>query len=118
MAATFFRSRSSVIQEVVRRVYEWVMRTSLGQPELRGAPADFYEVSIQAPRSVNVDVGRNSAAMLAELTAGATNYELIYAPQGLDWREETKKLAEQLEYMRGLGLTLPAGAASRNGGTQ
>lgn len=122
MAATFFRSRSAVMQEVVRRIYEWVMReagrraTRNNDQELLGAPQDFWRVSIQPPRSVNVDVGRNSAAMLAELAAGATNFELIYAPQGLDWREEGSKLAEQLQYFEALGIKLPFlnGANSAN----
>lgn len=108
MAAAFFRARSAVMQEVVRRVYEWVMRSSIGrEPGLAGAPQDFWSVSIQPPRSVNVDVGRNSAAMLAELASGATNFRQIYGPQGLDWREEGKQLAEELAYFNGLGIKLP-----------
>lgn len=107
MAAAFFRARSAVMQEVIRRIYEWVMKGSLGDPALRGAPQDFYSVSIQPPRSVNVDVGRNSSAMLAELASGATNFRQIYGPQGLDWREEGRQLAEELAYFNGLGIRLP-----------
>lgn len=108
MAAAFFRARSAVMQEVVRRIYEWVMRNSIDrEAELRGAPKDFWRVSIPQPRSVNVDVGRNSAAQMNELANGATNFEQIFGPQGLDWREEAKKLAEQIQFFAGLGIKLP-----------
>lgn len=108
MAAAFFRSRSAVMQEVVRRIYEYVMGSSRNtEKELRGSPDDYFAVSIQPPRSVNVDVGRNSSAMLAELAAGATNFEMVYGPQGLDWREEMKKLSDQLAYAESLGIKLP-----------
>lgn len=107
MASTFFRARSAVMQEIVRRVYEWVMEVALRNPDLAGAPKDWFAVSIQPPRAVNVDVGRNSAAMLAELAAGATNFELIYGPEGLDWREEAAKLAEQMAFFGKLGIKLP-----------
>ncbi len=108
MAAAFFRSRSAVMQEVVRRIYEYVIGSSKDREKgLEGAPTDYYAVSIQPPRSVNVDVGRNSAAMIAELGAGATNFEMVYGPQGLDWREELKKLSDQLAFASSLGLKLP-----------
>lgn len=107
MASTFFRARSAVMQEVVRRVYEWVMGYAIR--EIGKPPEYWYAVSIQPPRAVNVDVGRNSAAMLAELAAGVTNYELIYAPEGLDWREEMTALAAQREYAKGIGLIASGG---------
>lgn len=118
MAATFFAARSAVMQEVVRRVYEWVMRQSVGrEPDLAGAPRDdFWQVTIQSPRAVNVDVGRNSAAMIQELANGATNFEAIYGAEGLDWREEAKKLAQQVEYFRNLGIPLPFLSQPQHGG--
>lgn len=105
MAATFFRSRSAVMQEVVRRIYEHAIKSALSQIPV-ATPRDWYKASIRSPRSVNVDVGRNSAAMIAELAQGATNYEAIYAPQGLDWKEELRKLAEQRAFIESLGLNI------------
>jgi hypothetical protein len=46
--------------------------------------------------------------MLAELEVNATNYEMIYGPLGLDWREQFRKRAEQEKYARELGLQLGA----------
>ena len=42
------------------------------------------------------------AAMLAELSAGATNYELIYGSLGLSWQTELRKRAEQAKFIRDL----------------
>lgn len=107
MANAFFRSRSAVIAEAVRRIYRFVMLwASANEPTLRDKPGDWKAVAIHPPRAVNVDVGRNSSAMLAELKEGATNYELIYAPLGLDWREQFRKLAEQKAFAAELGLQL------------
>jgi capsid protein len=130
-AALWFCVRSTVIQDALRRIYQaHVMKWAVQNvPELRnGKPADWYKVTIRAPRAPNVDVGRNSAAMLAELAVGATNFERIYAPLGLDWREEMDKLKEQLEYAQDIGLVdllakftaaqKPAAEPQRNGEPQ
>jgi lambda family phage portal protein len=107
MAETYFRARSSVISAAVRRIYEHVMLWAIqNDPALAGAPADWFRVAILPPRGINVDVGRNSNAMLAELAAGATTYDQIYAPLGLDWREQFRRLSEQQTYARDLGLQL------------
>jgi hypothetical protein len=101
-AASWFAARSQVMIEALRRIYEYYMRWAVfgGDPALRNKPGNWYAVSIRPPRTINVDVGRNSSAMLAELAAGATNYERIYAPLGLDWREEILKLKEQRDFIR------------------
>jgi capsid protein len=113
-AAAFFAARSQVMQDVARRIYTYVMGWArYNVPELRDAPADWSRVSIRAPRAVNVDVGRNSSAMLAELEKGATNYEAIYGPLGLDWREEFVKLKEQQDFAKSIGLTLDPAAAAQ-----
>jgi lambda family phage portal protein len=107
MANAFFRARSGVIADVCRRIYEFVMLwATANEPTLRDKPGDWGAVTIHPPRAVNVDVGRNSAAVLAELEVGATNYELIYAPLGLDWREQFRKLAEQKTFAKEIGLEL------------
>lgn len=106
MAALWFSVRSEVIQYALRRIYQThVMKWAIKNvAELRNPPPDWHKVTIRPPRAPNVDVGRNSAAMLAELAVGATNLERIFAPLGLDWREELDKLKEQLEYAKREGI--------------
>lgn len=108
MADAFFCARFSVLRTAFEWIYEKVMRwASQTDPKLReNRPEDWFKVSMLPPRSVNVDVGRNSSAMLAELAVGATNYEQIYAPLGLDWKTEFKKLAAQKEFAKKIGLEL------------
>lgn len=100
MATSFFKSRHAVIADIQRRIWGYVMNWArMVEPTLADAPEDWRNVSILPPRAPNVDVGRNSAAMLEELKNGATNYDLIYGPLGLDWRTELKKLNEQLTFI-------------------
>lgn len=115
-ANAFFRARSAVLASAFERVYAYAMGWArYNEPTLRDPPADWWKVSIRPPRAVNVDVGRNSQAMIAELQARTTNYERIFAPLGLDWREEFRKLKEQQDYAREIGLELgePAAPAAK-----
>lgn len=105
MAATFFKCRSAVMQEVVRRIWEHVISTAAPfERDINPAPADWYRITIPSPRAVNVDVGRNSAAMLAELQAGVTTYSQIYGPLGIHWEDAFVELAEQRQRAIELGL--------------
>jgi len=102
IANAFFRSRSAVLADVFRRVYVWVMEWAVKfDGRLDGAPADrtWQNCSTRAPRAVNVDVGRNSSAMLAELEQGATTYHAIYAPLGLDEKTELRRRAREEKYI-------------------
>ena len=119
MANSWFRARFEVIAEVERRIYQFVMNWArFNVRELADAPADWANVSIHPPRAVNVDVGRNSSAMLAELKQGATNYELIYGPLGKDWREQFRKLKEQHDYAKEIGLPLPGAMTETKADTE
>jgi lambda family phage portal protein len=113
MANAFFHARWSVISNVATRVYRFVMGFERNIGDLRDGPADWDRVTVCPPRAVNVDVGRNSNAMLAELEAGASNFEMIYSPMGLDWREQFRKLKEQQDFAREIGLALPSVAAAK-----
>jgi lambda family phage portal protein len=96
IANAFFRSRSAVFADAMERLYVWVMEWAVRfDKRLDGAPADWFRVDIRSPRSVNVDVGRNSSAMLAELEAGATTYRAIYAPLGLNEKSELRQRARE-----------------------
>lgn len=109
VANAYFQARSAILAQVCKDVYLYALGWGINrEPALNDPlPPDWAKVTIRSPRAVNVDVGRNSAAMLAELAAGATNYELIYAPLGLDWQEEVTKLADQVQFINQL-------AAARN----
>ena len=49
-----------------------------------------------------MDVGRNSAADLAELAVGATNYDLIFGPRGQNAAVELEKSAKFVKLIKDL----------------
>jgi capsid protein len=103
MSAVWFKSRHQVMSSAARRIYEYVMEYAIKTDRtLNDAPSDWYEVAITAPRSPNVDVGRNSAAQLAELEAGILTYDEVYGARGLDWRSALEAKAQQALFVRQL----------------
>ena len=103
IANAFFRSRSFVIADHLRRVYEYVIETGIKtDPAMRPAPADFYRSTFRAPRSINVDVGRNSSAAVNEFKCGMRTLQSIYAETGEDWREQLRQKAAEIAYAQEL----------------
>lgn len=96
-AAAFFRSRSSLMAWVVNEVF---IAHCQRESRLQDRPIDWTSTTTRSPRAVNVDVGRNSSAMLAELKAGATTFEQIYAPLGLDWRQQLRQRAKEQKFIQ------------------
>ena len=105
MSSVWFRSRHQVMASAARRIWEYVMASEIRtDPSLANPPPDWYEVAIQAPRAPNVDVGRNSAAQLAELEAGITTYDEIYGARGIDWRAALEAKAREASYINSLAI--------------
>jgi capsid protein len=103
IANAFFRSRSFVIADHLRRVYEYVIETGIKtDSSMRPAPADFYRSTFRSPRSINVDVGRNSSAAVNEFKCGMRTLQSIYAETGEDWREQLRQKAAEIAYAQEL----------------
>jgi capsid protein len=110
--AGFFRSRSAVIASAVRRIWIWVMQWEKSNNRLLAdPPADWTRINIRPPRSVNVDVGRNSSALIAEYEAGLSTLDDIYGPGGFDYREKMRQRAIEFAEARELEreFNLPPG---------
>jgi lambda family phage portal protein len=102
-AAAFFACRSAVMQSLVARIYQYAMGWArYTQPTLLDAPADWKRIRISPPRAVNVDVGRNSQALLAEIGAGVSTFSRAYASLGLDAKAELRVRAQEAAYIREL----------------
>lgn len=96
----FFRSRSGILGSAFARVYLYVMGGAIKQDlAVSDAPADWKSLTVRPPRSVNVDVGRNSAAMLAELEAGVRTFESVLAEMGEDWRWVFNQAGKEAAYI-------------------
>lgn len=101
VAAQYFRSRSSVLCAAFTEVYAFVMDYGIKRTvAISDPPVDWRKVSVRPPRAPNVDVGRNSAAMLAELAAGSTTLEKIYGEMGADWREQIRQRSAEIRFIK------------------
>jgi hypothetical protein len=114
--AGFFRARSGVLATAFVRVWEFVIEWGTKNDiALADPPQDWRTVTVRAPRAVNVDVGRNSSAMIAEYDAKLRSADSIFAELGLDWRQEFRQIAKEESFKLELEkeFKLPAGAMSK-----
>ncbi len=103
VAASFFRSRSGVLAGVLREIYMWAMSWAVKYDRsLDGAPREWWHCVIRPPRSVTVDIGRNSQAVLEELEGGVRNYQDVCAEMGHDWRHVLRQKAVEAAYINSL----------------
>lgn len=110
MANGFFRCRSAARAESFNRIWNHVVLGSLALR--RSLPADWRKIRYTPPRSINVDVGRNSNALIAEWQNGFRTLENIAAEMGHDWKDILRQRASELAYARDLEAAsgLPSGA--------
>jgi capsid protein len=91
MAANF-RTKSALAAAAMREVYVWALGWAVRYDRaLDGYPRDWAEVTVRPPKSVSVDVGRNSQALIAEYEAGFRTLQDICAEMGLDWRHQIRQ---------------------------
>lgn len=82
-AHEFFRSQFFIFANAARRKYRFFANWArYNDPRCVDAPADWARCHVIPPRAVNVDIGRNSQAMLAELQAGTTSYDDVAGAKG------------------------------------
>lgn len=97
IANAHFKSRSSVLIAAFTRIYEWYMEARIRQnAALSVPPSDWRSVKVRPPRGPNVDVGRNSAALIAEFKAGWRTMESICSELGDDWRTVMRQKATEM----------------------
>lgn len=102
-ANAFFRSRSAVLAGAWKQVWEYALDTgSRLEVSIADKPVDWRMVTVRPPRAVNVDVGRNSSAMLAELEAGTRTFAQVYAETGEDWRDQLEQKAKEAAFINQL----------------
>jgi capsid protein len=85
MANAFFRCRAAARAESFGRIWEHVIGSTRSLQA--GLPVDWRKIRYTPPRSINVDVGRNSNALINEWKAGLRTLEDIAGELGKDWQE-------------------------------
>lgn len=94
MANGFFRCRAAARAESFGQIWEHVI---FNTPSLnRGRPVDWRKIRYTPPRSINVDVGRNSRALIDEWMAGFRTLEDIAGEMGKDWKDILRQRALEL----------------------
>lgn len=97
----FFRSRSSVLATAFSEAYRFAAQWAVNNvQDLSDPPEDYLRVKVRPPRSVNVDVGRNSAALVAEYEAGFRTLEMICGELGEDWVEVLEQRGSEMAEAR------------------
>ena len=82
--------------DYVRRV-EWAIRT---RQVPRPKDPRWWRHSINYPRSVTIDEGRDAAAQRSRLATGLTNWATEYGEQGDVWQEQIDQRIAELAYVR------------------
>lgn len=99
--AAFFRVRSSFLASKMTEVWEYVTEWGTRNVrELADPPVDWRRIKVRAPRGVNVDVGRNSTALIEEYIAGFRTLEGICGELGDDWVETIEQRSLELKKAR------------------
>jgi capsid protein len=114
--ATYFRSRSSLLASKFKDIYLYVMEWGIKNDiTLADPPHDWRRVKVRAPRSVNVDVGRNVTALVAEYEAGWRTLESICGELGEDWVEVLEQRGSEMAKAAEIEkrLKLPPGSLIR-----
>jgi lambda family phage portal protein len=103
VASAFFKAKSSLISAALREIYVWALGWAVKfDRSLDGAPREWWAVTSRPPRSPNVDVGRNSYAVISELKAGIRNYQDVCAELGGDWRDVLRQRAIEASFIKDL----------------
>ncbi len=122
IANTAFHAEFAIWRATIQRFWNfyfaWAIRNDI---RVADPPPDWKSLKVYPPRNVTVDVGYDSAAALAELAAGVTDWETLVASRGEDCYELFDRLAKQQAYLKdnGVQVILPGakGTASPEDGT-
>jgi hypothetical protein len=99
----FFRAHSKMLfphfQDVWEYVTDWGIRNDIS---ISDPPVDWRKTKKRPPCSVNVDIGRNSAALIRELEAGITTFEEVFGEKGEDWEEQLEQGAIESNFINKL----------------
>lgn len=90
----------------LRRIYQAWLREALLIPEY--LPADFDPesgISWRWPGSGHIDRAKEATGQKTELENNTTTLAREYSRQGLDWENEIRQRARELELLKDLGMT-------------
>lgn len=99
-AAAHFRGKTAVLASYFRRIRNYVIGVEATYNRvIAKLPEDWRKTSNGTVRAPNVDIGRNSAAIINELAAGLRTWTSIASELGLDGKQLLKEKADELVYI-------------------
>ena len=100
-ANAHFRAKFNIFAHTAKDIYRfWADWARYNVKGLQDGPADWRKCHVVPPRAVNVDVGRNSAAMIAELAAGITNLTEIAGASGSTAEQLIRRKANDIKLVK------------------
>jgi capsid protein len=102
-AASLFRMRSSVLERAAKSIRNWMLEDAHKYDKRFSGvaiPTDWWKCSARPPRQVNVDVGRNSSALLSEYKAGFRTLESIVGELGEPWEDTVRQKAREARFIQ------------------
>ena len=100
-ASSQFKCRSAFLGSKFKQV--WIYVISIGSKQdarIANKPDDWTKLNVRPPKSIDVDVGRNSGAMLNEWKAGTRTLEGICLEAGEDWKDVVSQKAREIAYIK------------------
>jgi hypothetical protein len=102
-AAAHFRGKTAVMATYFRRIRNYVIQVEAQfDRTIAKLPVDWRSTSNGTVRAPNVDIGRNSSAMLAELSAGTRTFTSVASELGLDGKQLLTEKADEAAFIRKL----------------
>lgn len=102
-ASAHFRCVTAVLSTYFRRIRNYVIENEARiNRSLQPLPEDWRRVSSGTVRAPNVDIGRNSQAMLSELAAGTRTFTGVASELGLDGKKLLTEKADEAQFIRQL----------------
>lgn len=100
---SYFRTHTAIMAAVMREVYMFSMGWGVHfDRSLDGAPREWYHADIVPPKSIIVDLGRDSKSRLDALKAGTWTYRDECGERGHDWRKVLRQKAIEASFINRL----------------
>lgn len=96
-----FRRYGTAAKKVRNHFVDW---GRFNDPRLYDAPHDWWKCHVIPPQALDVDTGRNSAAMLAEIKEGAKSYDDIADEDGTTSDERFRRKARNIGQVKKIAI--------------
>lgn len=104
VCASAYRMNFEFVADALRELYEWqgAWANDFDLSQDGATPYDHAQVVIRPPRAPNVDIGYSAKSLETELLLGVKTVQDVYAEKQMDWRVQTRQIAEYLSEVKKL----------------